>query len=147
MAKFEIDEFGERLTDNCVQQIEINTKKDTAFLCLSLIWTLYFDFFQGCGAYQLVVMYFRLLEIFLNLSDIRSDRKIHHVRPDNFLSDKFLFCVEHLEFCVGHSDWQDFDFCQTFEIFMGKTDKTGTFQEHCILKTWACWYGYMNCFM
>ena len=40
----------------------------------------------------------RLLENFLNLSDIRSDRKIHHARPSNFLSDKFLFCVEHLEF-------------------------------------------------
>ena len=26
MAKFEIDEFEERLTDNSVQQIEINTK-------------------------------------------------------------------------------------------------------------------------
>ena len=56
MAKFEIDEFEERLTDNCVQQIEINTKKDTACLCISLIWTLYFNFFQGCGAYKLVVM-------------------------------------------------------------------------------------------
>ena len=27
MAKFEIDEFEERLTDNSVQQIEINTKR------------------------------------------------------------------------------------------------------------------------
>ena len=27
MAKFKIDEFEERLTDNSVQQIEINTKK------------------------------------------------------------------------------------------------------------------------
>ena len=46
MAKFEIDEFEERLTDNCVQQIEINTKKDTACLhvYISLIWTIYFDF-------------------------------------------------------------------------------------------------------
>ena len=47
-------------------------------------------------------MYFfyisRLPENFLNLSDIRSDRKIFHVRPGNFLSDKFLFCVEHLKF-------------------------------------------------
>ena len=59
MAKFEIDEFEERLTDNCVQQIEINTKKDTACLCISLIWTLYFNFFQGCGAYELVVMYLK----------------------------------------------------------------------------------------
>ena len=59
MAKFEIDEFEERLTDNCVQQIEINTKKDTACLCTSLIWTLYFNFFQGCGAYKLVVMYLK----------------------------------------------------------------------------------------
>ena len=42
--------------------------------------------------------YPRLLENFLNLSDIRSDRKIHHARPGNFLSDKFLFCVEYLEF-------------------------------------------------
>ena len=33
--------------------------------------------------------------------------------------------------CIGHSDWQDFDFCQTFEFFISKTDKTGTFQEHC----------------
>ena len=40
----------------------------------------------------------RLLEIFLNLSDIRSDRKRHHARPGNFLSDKFLFSVENLEF-------------------------------------------------
>ena len=59
MAKFEIDEFEERLTDNCFQQIEINTKKDTACLCVSLIWTLYFNFFQGCGAYKLVVMYLK----------------------------------------------------------------------------------------
>ena len=35
-----------------------------------------------------------------------------------------------LNFCIGHSDWQDFDFCQTFEFFISKTDKTGTFQEH-----------------
>ena len=40
----------------------------------------------------------RLLENFLNLSDIRSDRKILHARPGNFLSDKFLFCIEHLNF-------------------------------------------------
>ena len=44
MAKFEIDELEERLTENCVQQIEINTKKGTACLCISLIWTLDFDF-------------------------------------------------------------------------------------------------------
>ena len=65
MAKFEMDEFEERLTDNCVQQIEINTKKDTACfsLCIhvhvSLIWTLYFNVFQGCGAYKLVGMYLK----------------------------------------------------------------------------------------
>ena len=41
---------------------------------------------------------FSLLENFLNLSDIRSDRKIPYARSSNFLSDKFLFCVEYLEF-------------------------------------------------
>ena len=43
----------------------------------------------------------RLLENSLNLSDIRSDRKIFHIRPGNFLSDKFLFCVEHLTFFIS----------------------------------------------
>ena len=52
MAKFEIDEFEERLTDNYVQQIEINTKKDTACLCISLIWTLYFNFFPRMWSLQ-----------------------------------------------------------------------------------------------
>ena len=78
MAKFEIDKFEERLTDNCVQQIEINTKKDTACLCISLIWTLYFNFFQGCGAYKLVVMYcklviFRQVPIFAIFVSVRND--------------------------------------------------------------------------
>ena len=70
MAKFAIDEFEERLTDNCVQQIEINTKKDTACLCISLIWTLYFNFFQGCGAYQLVVMYLKNMGMLIWLYEL-----------------------------------------------------------------------------
>ena len=46
----------------------------------------------------LVIWFTDSLKTFFNLSDTRSDRKIHHARPGNFLSDKFLFCVEHLEF-------------------------------------------------
>ena len=93
--------------------------------------------------------FLRLLENFLNLSDIRSDRKIFHVRPGNFLSDKFLFCVEHLKFLyrtfgltrfwflsdiwVFWHFWPDCKAIPAYGLIISKTDKIGTFQEHCFL--------------
>ena len=73
MAKFEIDEFEERLTDTFVtvfNKLKLTQKKDTACLCISLIWTLYFDFFQGCGAYQLVVMYLKNMGMLIWLYEL-----------------------------------------------------------------------------
>ena len=58
------------------------------------------------------------------------------------MPDRVIFCqtssysvLNILNFSIGHLDWQNFDFCQTFEIFISKTDKTGTFQEHWTVRT------------